>query len=77
MEEGTNLLDEQYWVAMRSIVTDSQEVLQSGMLKNVEKGMCLGRKGGGSLNVVAVECDSQYVELWSPIDSKYELLGNH
>ncbi len=63
-------------VYIHSDCDDTWEVLESGALKNVGKDKCLGRYSS-SLRAVGVECDSDDVEHWLAIDSRYKLFNLH
>ena len=72
----SNPLDEYLSVYMHSDCAETWEVLGFGRLKNVERGMCLGRKVD-SLRVVGVDCDSKNAEHFVAFDSQYSLYNLH
>jgi hypothetical protein len=62
-------------IIMHSDCTDLWEVLDSGALKSVARGKCIGKDRSDPIQIVAVECDSKDVEVWSVIDNQYELFN--
>ena len=52
-------------VFMHSNCWDTFEILQNGALQNIEEGKCLGF-GVEKTKVTAVDCDSEYAEIWAP-----------
>ena len=67
--EDINLM-EQNSVIMNSKCTDKWEVLQTGALRHVQKGKCIGWEEESN-RTVAVECDSVNIETWVAIDTWY------
>jgi hypothetical protein len=58
---------EQNPVFMHSDCSDKWEVLQTGALRNIAKGKCMGREKSNGIGVVPVDCDSEDVEKWSAV----------
>jgi hypothetical protein len=56
--------------------TDTWEILDSGVLKNVLNEKCIGKEAK-SRQAIPVDCDSDDVENWYAIDSQYELFNIH
>jgi hypothetical protein len=70
--------DETYPVRMNRNCLDSWEILNNGSIKNLEKGVCLGRDQANNTKVAFVDCEnSEVLQIWSPIDSRYELFDLH
>ena len=61
-------LKEQKSVIMSSNCTDEWEILQTGALRHVQEGKCIGWEEESN-KTVAVECDSVNTETWVAIDT--------
>ena len=68
-------LKEQKSVIMSSNCTDEWEILQTGALRHVQEGKCIGWEEESN-KTVAVECDSVNTDTWVAIDSDQYRLFN-
>jgi hypothetical protein len=54
-------------IVVHSDCTVTWEVLESGALKSIEEGKCMGKDESDIASIRIVDCDSEDVEIWSVI----------
>ncbi len=59
-------------IFMQSRCTDNWEVLETGALRNVKHGKCLGRMAD-SFDIIPVDCNTDLVETWRANDNRHDL----
>jgi hypothetical protein len=74
----TNPLEEHTSVIMHHDCTDKWEILETGILKDLTRGKCIGRDESDTVTrIITVECDSEEAESWFAVDSQYERFNIH